>query len=99
MDVLVARCPAVVVPFAGAAESEQAFRAAEFSRRGLITVIDEAALTPAALAAAVRPLLTRVHGDRSTARPPLNLDGAATAARHIRSLVSHANRTRMGHDA
>jgi predicted glycosyltransferase len=80
MDVLVARCPAIIVPFAGGAESEQAFRAAEFSKRGLITTIDEVILTAPGLAATAALVLQQ---PRAATAPPVNLDGAANAARHI----------------
>jgi predicted glycosyltransferase len=84
MDVLVARCPAVIVPFAGGAESEQTFRAEEFVRRGLIAVLAEADLTPAALATAATSLLQRPRGSRP---PDINLDGATGTARHVMALV------------
>ena len=84
MDVLVARCPAVIVPFAGGAESEQAFRAEAFARRGLITVIAEAELTRASLSAAVDAVLGRPFGGRV---PVIDLDGAAATARHVKTLV------------
>ena len=79
MDVLSARCPAVIVPFAGGAESEQSFRAAEFARRGLISVIAEADLSPRVLADTALAVLQRPHG----APPAINLDGASETARHV----------------
>jgi predicted glycosyltransferase len=87
MDVLVARCPAVIVPFAGGAESEQTFRAEEFARRGLISVIAEASLTPPALAAAAQARLLHRH---SGTAPAINLDGAAGTARHVMALAGLA---------
>jgi len=67
---------AVVVPFAGGAETEQALRARCFADRGLLEVVEEAALTPLSLAAAV---------DRAMRRPPppgggIDLDGARKSA-------------------
>ena len=86
MDVLVARCPAVIVPFAGGAESEQTFRAGEFARRGLISVIAEADLSPSVLAAAALAALQRPRGGA----PAINLDGAAGTARQVMMLAGLA---------
>lgn len=77
MDVLVAGCPALVVPFAAEAESEQLFRAREFERRGLLTVLEEHRLTPASLGAAAASALG-LGG--SAARHDINLDGARGTA-------------------
>lgn len=41
MDVLATGCRSLVVPFAAEAESEQLFRAREFARRGLLSVLEE----------------------------------------------------------
>jgi predicted glycosyltransferase len=67
---------AVVVPFAGGAEVEQSLRARCFAERGLVELLEESALTPQALAAAV---------DRAAARPApaawgIDLDGARRSA-------------------
>src|SRR6185503_11137139 len=53
LETLQARARAVVVPFAGVAESEQTLRANLLAERGLLEVVEEAALTPATLAAAI----------------------------------------------
>ena len=58
MEVLAARCPAIVVPFAGSGETEQDLRATALSERGAITVLPEAQLSPAALAEAIRQVLS-----------------------------------------
>lgn len=75
MDLLACRCPALVVPFAAEAESEQLFRARELERRGILSVLEEKDLSPQALAAAA---------DRAIHRPPqasaIDLDGAAGTA-------------------
>ncbi len=80
MEVLRARCRAVVVPYAGGIETEQTLRARLLAARGGLQVVDEAALDPAGLAAAA---------DAALDRPPLalaglNTDGAATTARLVR---------------
>jgi len=76
LETIQAGARAVAVPFAGGAETEQALRARCFADRGLLEVVEEAALTPLSLAAAV---------DRAVQRPPparggINLDGARTSA-------------------
>ena len=80
LETLQARARAVVVPFAGVAESEQSLRANLLAERGLLEVVEEAALTPATLAAAI---------DRAAARPrpapgAIDLDGARRSAQLLR---------------
>jgi predicted glycosyltransferase len=60
LETVQAGARAVAVPFAGGAETEQTLRARSFAERGLLEVLEESALSPAALAAAV---------DRAAARP------------------------------
>ncbi|MCB9948901.1 MAG: glycosyltransferase [Rhodospirillaceae bacterium] len=79
MDVLAAGCRAVVVPFSAGAETEQPLRARLFAERGLAVVLDEAALSPAALAAAV----TRALAAPGPAPLQVRRDGAAASARII----------------
>ena len=76
MEILQACARAVVVPFAGGTETEQSLRADVLSECGLIEKIDEYALDPESLAAAV---------DRAGSRPRgtigrVDLDGARRAA-------------------
>jgi predicted glycosyltransferase len=76
METLAAGARAVVVPFAGAAETEQTQRARCFEARGLLEMLEERALTPQTLAAAI---------ERATAKPRpgpgrIALDGAARSA-------------------
>jgi len=76
MDILQARARAVVVPFADGGETEQGLRAQLFAERGLVEVVPESGLTPAAVAAAV---------DRAARRPRMpaalaNLNGAGQSA-------------------
>jgi predicted glycosyltransferase len=71
MEVLSAGVPAVLVPFSGGGENEQATRARVLARRGLATVVDDDALSGEALArgidaaieAAGRPGGTRLSID------------------------------------
>jgi predicted glycosyltransferase len=79
MEVLAAGLPAVVVPFAGVAETEQTQRAAALAARGLITVVPEAGLSPQRLAAAVA-LALQNSGAKSA---PFRLDGADETARQL----------------
>jgi predicted glycosyltransferase len=81
LETLQARARAVVVPFAGGGESEQTLRARLLSERGLVHLLEEDALAPAALAAAI---------DRAAAAPrpapgALDLDGARRSAELMRA--------------
>lgn len=83
LDVLRARAPSVLVPFAAHGETEQPMRAARLAALGRAEVVDESQLTPSALAAAV---------DRAAARGPMPacpfaLDGAQRAADRLLALA------------
>jgi predicted glycosyltransferase len=83
METVRAGARAVVVPFARGRETEQALRAGCFAERGLLEVVEEEALTPAALAAAI---------DRTARKPrpapgAIDLDGARKSAALIAGLV------------
>lgn len=69
-----ARC--VVVPFAGGEETEQAARAGLLAERRLLEVVDESALTPQALGAALERAARRPR----PAAGALDLGGAARSA-------------------
>jgi predicted glycosyltransferase len=75
MEILSLKTPAVLVPFADGAESEQALRASILAERGAVDCLDAAGLTPAALAVAL---------DRRAARGgpafTIAVDGARRAA-------------------
>lgn len=76
MELLQAGIRAVGVPFAADAETEQTLRAQLLAARGLLELLEEHALSPAALAAAV---------DRAAARAPaaraaIDLGGATRSA-------------------
>ena len=84
METLQARARAVVVPFAGGQETEQSLRARCFAERGLIELVEENALTPATLAAAI---------DRAARKPPaspggINLEGAQRSAASIAQMAA-----------
>jgi predicted glycosyltransferase len=80
LETLQARARAVLVPYAGGGEYEQTLRARLLSGRGLVHLVEEDALAPATLAAAI---------DRAAAgpRPPagaVDLDGARRSAQLLR---------------
>lgn len=82
MDILSARVPALVVPFATGREDEQMNRAERLAQLQLLNVVEPARLTATSLAAAIREL--------QTFRPApvqLNLRGASTTAELLRSLL------------
>lgn len=86
METLQVGARSVMVPFAGGSESEQTLRARLLAQRGWIDLVEEAALTPAALALAV---------DRAAVRVPmapgqLLLDGAETSAHLVRGWLSQS---------
>lgn len=83
MELIAARARAVVVPFAAPGESEQIQRARLLSARGLITLVEPAALSPPALARAIDAAMDRPR----PAADALDLDGAAHSARLIRALA------------
>jgi predicted glycosyltransferase len=82
LEVLAAGIPAVVVPFAAGAETEQSLRAGLLAERGALTLVEEATLTPASLAAAIATALAR--GRTSDAITGLNLRGAQTTVDILR---------------
>ncbi len=86
MDILMAGVPALVVPFAAEAESEQLFRAREFERRGLLSVLEEGNMTASSLVDAAGRALARsqvlpgkinLGGARGTAAALAMFAGAA----------------------
>jgi predicted glycosyltransferase len=79
VETVQARARAVAVPFAGGAETEQALRARCFAERGLLEVLEESALTPLALAAAVDRAAARAR----PAAGGIDLDGARKSAARI----------------
>jgi len=84
MEVLATRCRAVVVPYAGGLETEQTLRARLLAGRGALTVVDESALSPATLAAAVEAALSGPRPDAAG----LDTGGAAATARMLAALAS-----------
>lgn len=84
MEVLVAGCPAVVVPYAGGLETEQTLRCRLLAERGLLCLLDEASLDAAGLAAAVAATLA---APPRAGRPP-RTDGSALTVRLLEQYLS-----------
>lgn len=83
-ETLKARVRAVLVPFAGAGESEQALRARLLAERGAVEMLEEAALAPDTLAAAVN---RAVRGPQPQAGI-VDLDGARRTAELLRGWLA-----------
>lgn len=83
-DLLRARVPTVLVPFAEARETEQTVRAQALAARGLARVVAPEALSPARLAATVDAAFAAGPPAESGVR----LDGAATAARLLHEALA-----------
>jgi predicted glycosyltransferase len=86
METLQAGVRAVMVPFAGGAETEQGLRAQVLAEQQWIDIVEESALTPQSLAQAI---------NRAAGRPPLQagairLDGADTSARLMAGWIQAA---------
>ena len=83
METVRAGARAVVVPFAGGQEMEQTLRARCLAERGLLELVEESALSPATLAAAI---------DRAARKPrpsagAIDLEGAQRSAASIARLA------------
>jgi predicted glycosyltransferase len=87
METVRAGARAVVVPFARGQETEQGLRARCFAERGLLEVVEEAALAPETLAAAI---------DRAAHKPrplpgAIDLEGARKSAALIAGLAGRGS--------
>ncbi len=98
MEVLQAGCPAVVVPFAAGAETEQSLRAELLAARGALAVVDEAGLTGESLARGIAQALAARKAPRDAPRDAsrddqglpgaLSVDGAAKTAEIIADMLA-----------
>ncbi|HZM36993.1 MAG TPA: glycosyltransferase [Burkholderiales bacterium] len=84
LETLQARTRAVVVPFSQGSETEQGMRARLFADRGLVAVLEERDLSPAALAAAVDEAMARPRPQASD----IDLDGASRSAELVARWVA-----------
>lgn len=83
METLAARARAVIVPFVGEGEAEQTLRTRLLVARGLVEMVEERAMNPRSLAAAVERALARPR----PAAGDIDLDGASASARLLRQWV------------
>ncbi len=83
METLAARARAVVVPFSGGDETEQALRADLLAQRGAVQALRESDLSPANLAQAVDRALAQPLPEK----PVLDLNGAANTAALLHRLL------------
>jgi predicted glycosyltransferase len=83
IEILSARVPALVVPFATAEEDEQTARARRLAALGAVRMLDPARLAPHVLAAEVRRLL-----DFRPRWPALDLEGARGTSRILGGLLA-----------
>ncbi|WP_300299147.1 glycosyltransferase [Ferrovibrio sp.] len=83
METLSSGARAVVVPFAGGEETEQALRANLLAERGLLQVLRETELAPARLARAIDMALAAPRA----AGPGIRLDGADETVRLVQGFV------------
>ncbi len=84
MEALQAGARAVLVPYAGGGESEQTSRARLLAGRGLVQVVEENALAPQALAAAIGRALAAPR----PAPGAVDLDGARKSAELVRGWLA-----------
>lgn len=85
LDVLRAKVPAILVPFAKENEDEQRKRALRLQDLGAVRVLEQSELTPARLAAEIRDSMKSKF-----ATPALDLNGAENAAALIESITTLA---------
>ncbi len=83
MEVLASGAPSVIVPYAGLEESEQTLRAGLLEKRGLVQVVEERALSPETLTAAVEAALARPRPSGAG----LDTGGTEASARIIAELA------------
>lgn len=93
LDVLAARCRAVLVPFAEAGESEQTVRARLLTDRGIVQMVEEHMLTPDRLAAAITAALSTDRTDP----PAIRMDGRERSVELVFEGVQRRSRSDDAH--
>jgi predicted glycosyltransferase len=83
MEVLYAKCRAVIVPYAGGLETEQTLRARLLAEKGVLQIADEDGLTPGILAEKIDNALKG-----PPARAEINVDGAQRSVDLLKSWIS-----------
>ena len=89
-ELLRAGCRAVVVPYSASGETEQSFRAGRLHERGLAQVVEETALNPKTLAAAV----DAAAGGPAPETGGIDLDGAENSAQLVKSWLGDNTKDR-----
>jgi predicted glycosyltransferase len=89
LDILARGAPAVIVPFADHEETEQRLRTERLTARGFVEMVDEAELSPAALAAALARAVER-GAKRDAGDLGLDFGGAEFTARFV--ATAHSGR-------
>ena len=92
LDVLRAKVPAILVPFAKEGEDEQRKRALRLQDLGAVKVVEQNDLTPERLAAEIRESMKSKF-----VTPALDLNGAENAAALIESITNLAEHTTYAH--
>ena len=92
LDVLRAKVPAILVPFAKEDEDEQRKRALRLQDLGAARVLEQNELTPARLATEIRASM-----NSEFVTPALDLNGAENAAALIESITNLADYTEYAH--
>jgi predicted glycosyltransferase len=87
-DILVAGCPAVLVPFASGGETEQAMRAEALAASGRTAVVREENVDPDSIAAAIRQAITLPQA------PAMQLNGGARTAAILLAALARKNAER-----
>lgn len=86
MDLIQARCPAVVVPFTDPDETEQRLRAGKLAEGGFVVVVDECHLSPGSLSDACADAIMK-SSHTSHEKPPFTTDGARVTARLLAKMI------------
>ncbi|MEH6525758.1 MAG: glycosyltransferase [Sneathiella sp.] len=86
MEVLFAKCRAVIVPYAGGLETEQTLRARLLAQKGVLQIADEKGLTAEILAAKIEEALS---GPPATAQ--IDTNGAAKSVELIKKWTGSAS--------
>ncbi len=85
MEVLRSRRPAVVVPFAAGAETEQSRRASLLADKNLLAVVPESELSGERLDRGLRQAMDMTNRSRP---PPIDMDGARKTAAILQDMIA-----------
>ena len=85
MDLLVARCPAVIVPFATGGETEQTIRAEKLSQAGVLINLPEKELSTSNLSDAA---LLAISQKQNVINAKRDMNGIAATARLVERFMN-----------